>query len=203
MGRNGERKAPPESFLFSEARSTNAEVTLPCDSAILASGHSARDVYEMLHSEGVVLEPKGFAVGFRIEHPQSEVNQWQYGEEWKRRVVTGKKRTDLANDSLPRGGVPVASYRLATDSALDSSGSPRGCYSFCMCPGGQIVQASTEDDMVVVNGMSFSRRDSMYANSAVVVSLEPDDKVLEEYREEHGVLAGLRFQEEMERRGKN
>ena len=187
------------------------------DAVVLATGHSARDTYEELHKAGIQLEPKGFATGFRVEHPQRIINQIQYGNEWGPSVVTGKSVTDQTNqqffDNLPskddeegnsageahpRGRLPVASYRLATDKAFDGD-SNRGAYSFCMCPGGQIVPASTEPEEVCVNGMSFSKRDSLWANSALVVTVSPDDPVLEEYREKYGVLAGIAFQREMER----
>lgn len=177
------------------------------DATVLATGHSARDVYESLHSCGVQLEAKGFAVGFRIEHPQKLINEIQYGNEWGPTVKTGKSTTDDVNldhfGGIPSehpGKLPVPSYRLATDKADDGTGNLRGVYSFCMCPGGQIVPASTNSSEVCVNGMSFSRRDSLWANSALVVTVAPDDPVLEPYREKYGVLAGLEFQRDMERR---
>ncbi|GKY99623.1 hypothetical protein MPSEU_000916400 [Mayamaea pseudoterrestris] len=179
------------------------------DAVILATGHSARDVYERLHDAGVQLEPKGFAVGFRIEHPQKIINKIQYGNEWGPSVVTGKVPTDVANAeyfaepasdrSNHNGTLPVPSYRLATDDAFDGERN-RGVYSFCMCPGGQIVPASTDPDEVCVNGMSFSRRDSQWANSALVVTVDANDSVLDEYKEPHGVLSGIAFQRDMERR---
>jgi len=177
---------------------------------VLATGHSARDFYETLHGKGVQLEAKGFAAGFRVEHPQRLVNEFQYGHEWGPTVITGKRPTDSANiehfknlgkDNLKthRGMLPVPSYRLATDKAYDGT-QYRGAYSFCMCPGGQIVQASTDSDCVCVNGMSYSRRDSVWANSALVVTVAPDDPILDSYREDHGVLAGIAFQRDMEQR---
>jgi uncharacterized FAD-dependent dehydrogenase len=180
------------------------------DAVVLATGHSARDVYEQLHQAGVQLEAKGFAVGFRVEHPQRVINKIQYGTEWGKTVVTGKTTTDSANqqylqaletEALPQhaGTLPVPSYRLATDKAFDGE-RDRGVYSFCMCPGGQIVPASTDPNEVCVNGMSFSRRDSQWANSALVVTVSPDDTVLDPYREVHGVLAGIAFQRDMERK---
>ena len=180
------------------------------DAIVLATGHSARDVYEELHAAGVQLEAKGFAVGFRVEHPQKLINKIQYDVEYGSSVETGKGITDQINleyfnsirdksKEVHPGRLPVPSYRLATDKANDGSSS-RGVYSFCMCPGGQIVPSSTDADQVCVNGMSFSKRDSLWANSALVVAVSPDDKVLEKYRDEHGVLAGLEFQKDMERR---
>lgn len=178
------------------------------DAVVLATGHSARDMYESLHKSGVVLEPKGFACGFRIEHPQKLITKIQYGDEWGPSVVTGRSRTDNENleffagtdqDTIHTGRLPVPSYRLATDKANDGA-RERGAYSFCMCPGGQIVPASTDPKEVCVNGMSFSKRDSLWANSALVVTVDPDDEVLDPYRQEFGVLAGIEFQREMERR---
>lgn len=95
--------------------------------------------------------------------------------------------------------MPVPSYRLATDQAFDGSKN-RGAYSFCMCPGGQIVPTSLNPDELCVNGMSFSRRDSLWANSAIVVTVSPDDSVLDPYRVKYGVLAGVAFQRDMEQR---
>lgn len=212
-------KAIERSFDDVEAnQSYEGTETISADAVCLATGHSARDVYTQLHSSGIVLEPKGFATGFRVEHPQRLINQIQYGNEWGPSVVTGRVATDDSNrnffntlhgtgsnDDDGREGVfshdgrlPVASYRLATDKAFDGV-SNRGAYSFCMCPGGQIVPASTEPEEVCVNGMSFSKRDSIWANSALVVTVSPDDEVLKEYRKQHGVLAGIEFQRDMER----
>jgi uncharacterized FAD-dependent dehydrogenase len=181
--------------------------TLRADATVMATGHSARDVYESLHKAGVTLEPKGFAVGFRIEHPQKLINQIQYGDEWGPCVQTGKRPTDVSNreyfgtaEPEHPGKLPVPSYRLATDQAKDGTGKLRGVYSFCMCPGGQIVPSSTDPTEVCVNGMSFSKRDSMWANSALVVTVFPDDEILEPYQKQHGVMGGLEFQRDMERR---
>jgi uncharacterized FAD-dependent dehydrogenase len=140
---------------------------------IVASGHSARDVFHMLAEAGATLEPKPFAVGVRVEHPQPLIDAIQYGR-------------DAGHPLLP-----AASYRLA------ATVRGRGVYSFCMCPGGWIVPASTDSDSVVVNGMSLSRRDSPFANSGIVVAVEPDD--LEElgYR---GTFRGVEFQAALERR---
>jgi uncharacterized FAD-dependent dehydrogenase len=185
--------------------------TILGDAVVLATGHSARDVYEELHAAGVQLEAKGFAVGFRVEHPQKIINKIQYDVEYGPSVITGKSRTDQINEDYFQsnangskavthpGRLPVPSYRLATDKAHDGN-TTRGVYSFCMCPGGQIVPASTDPDQICVNGMSFSKRDSVWANSALVVAVSPEDKILDEYREKYGVLAGLEFQKDMERR---
>lgn len=119
---------------------------------VVATGHSARDVHELLHRAGVRLEAKPFAMGVRIEHPQPLIDRIQYGR------VAGHAK------------LPAAAYRLAFTPA-----DGRGAFSFCMCPGGWIVPAATEQDGVVVNGMSLSRRDSPYASSGLVVSVELAD----------------------------
>lgn len=147
---------------------------------ILATGHSARDVYQMLQSQSVRMEQKSFAVGVRIEHPQDLIDAQQYHSE------RGQNRHAL---------LPAASYSLATKIKN------RGVHSFCMCPGGFIVPAATENDEVVVNGMSLSRRDSPFANSGLVVSVEPEDTV--EFGEKHGVLAGVAYQKSLEKMAKS
>lgn len=117
---------------------------------ILATGHSARDVYELLHAAGGELEAKGFAMGVRVEHPQEKINWCQYHGQWK-------------------PGVPAAEYSFVEQ--VDG----RGVFSFCMCPGGVLVPSSTEDRTVVLNGMSNSGRSGKFANAGVVVSIEPED----------------------------
>lgn len=145
------------------------------DAVILATGHSARDIYQLLARRHVLLEPKPFAVGFRIEHPQPFIDRCQYH----------------LDPSVPRPRLlPAARYRLATKIR------DRGVHSFCMCPGGFIVPASTENDEVVVNGMSLSRRDSPFANSGMVSTVEPED--VRHLVKEHGVLAGMAFQKQLE-----
>ena len=149
------------------------------DSIILATGHSARDIYRLLAGKNVLLEPKPFAVGFRIEHPQPFIDRTQY------HLDPGQERPRL---------LPAARYRLATKIR------GRGVHSFCMCPGGWVVPASTENDEVVVNGMSLSRRDSPFANSGMVATVEPED--LTTLVKQHGVLAGLVFQKQLEQTAK-
>ncbi|MCF7688268.1 MAG: FAD-binding protein [Cephaloticoccus sp.] len=149
------------------------------DATILATGHSARDIYRLLHHEGIRLEQKAFAVGVRIEHPQNFIDSRQY------HYPVGQERPHL---------LPAASYRLATKIK------DRGVHSFCMCPGGFIVPAATENDEVVVNGMSLSRRDSPFANSGLVVTVEPEDTA--PWQEEHGVLAGIAMQKSLEQAAK-
>ncbi len=145
------------------------------DAVILATGHSARDVYRMLHAEGVKLERKPFAVGVRIEHPQSLIDAAQY------HLRPGQARPE---------GLPAARYTLATKIQ------DRGVHSFCMCPGGFIVPSATENDEVVVNGMSLSRRNSPFANSGFVVTVEPEDT--DDFLPEHGVLSGIAYQKALE-----
>jgi uncharacterized protein len=145
------------------------------DAVLLATGHSARDVYRMLLQQGILMEQKAFAVGFRIEHPQSLIDRIQY------HLKPGQERHPL---------LPASRYALATKIG------DRGVHSFCMCPGGFIVPCATENDEVVVNGMSLSRRDSFFANSGMVVTVEPEDT--RAYDETHGVLAGIAFQRMLE-----
>eukprot|EP00741_Cyanophora_paradoxa_P022905 tig00021525_g22125.t1 len=191
---------------------------LPADRVVLAVGHSARDVYERLRERGVAIAPKAFApaapalpsllpppfptpppplpplsphiptpgrpvaaVGFRIEHPQELINRIQYG----------------AQAAHP--AVPVADYRLATQ-VEDGRGEERAVYSFCMCPGGQIVVTSTTEEELCLNGMSFSRRDSRWANSALVVSVAPGDFAEWGGADPQDPLAGVAFQRAMERK---
>ena len=143
---------------------------------ILATGHSARDIYELLHARNVLIESKSFAMGVRIEHPQNTIDQIQY---------------HCKTDRGPY--LPAASYSLVTQTRYN--GVQRGVFSFCMCPGGFIVPAATAAGEVVVNGMSPSRRDSPYANSGIVVSVEEQD--LMPYKE-FGPMAGLQYQKDLE-----
>ena len=142
---------------------------LPAQAVVLATGHSARDVYRMLDTRGVAMTAKGFAMGVRIEHPQAHIDALQYGE----------------HAGHPQLG--AAPYSLAR---TDAHGV--GVYSFCMCPGGFIVAAATDDGGVVVNGMSPHARGSRFANSGMVVSLGPEDYGA-------GVLDGLAYQDTLER----
>ena len=149
--------------------------TLMADAVVLATGHSARDIYELLHRRGVAIEAKPFALGVRVEHPQTLIDQAQYGRP-------------------ERGILPAASYALVEQTTVQNQ--QRGVFSFCMCPGGFIVPAATAPGEVVVNGMSPSRRDSRFANSGIVAAVELTDLDVAQY----GPLAGLRWQQEIERR---
>lgn len=142
---------------------------------VLATGHSAADVYTMLLEQGVGLCAKPFAMGVRIEHPQALINHIQYGA------------------SAQHPALPAAPYRVA------QTVEARGVFSFCMCPGGFIVPASTEPAGLVVNGMSLSRRSSRYANSGLVVSVELEDLDRTGHRDVRGVLAGIELQRILER----
>lgn len=138
---------------------------------ILATGHSSRDIYELLHHRDILLEAKPFAMGVRIEHPQALIDSIQY-------------HCDVRNKYLP-----AATYNMV------SQVEGRGVYSFCMCPGGYIVPSATSSEEIVVNGMSPSGRNSDFANSGMVVEVRLED--LKEY-EEFGALAGLKYQQHLE-----
>ena len=139
---------------------------------ILATGHSARDIYEMFDRKGWEIQAKGFALGVRVEHPQSLINKIQYH---------GKYQPYM----------PTAEYSFVTQ--IEG----RGVFSFCMCPGGILVPAATASGELVLNGMSNSQRNSKWANAGVVVQIEPED--FPEYAQ-HGPLALLQFQKDVERR---
>ncbi|MBQ7963162.1 MAG: FAD-dependent monooxygenase [Alistipes sp.] len=139
---------------------------------VLATGHSAKDIYHTLHHDGVRLEAKGFAMGVRIEHPQRLIDSIQYHM---------NERDEY---------LPAASYSLVNQ--IEG----RGVYSFCMCPGGFIVPAMTDAAQSVVNGMSPSGRNSRWANSGLVTEVRPEDYAY--LMEQHGALAGLVFQQQLE-----
>lgn len=148
----------------------NGEEELNCEQLVLAVGHSARDTFAMLHQKQVPMEAKAFAVGLRVEHPQSMINESQYG----------KRET---------GSLGAAPYKV-TAKASDG----RGVYSFCMCPGGYVVNASSESEGTAVNGMSYSERNGSNSNSAIIVSVTPED-----FPGNHP-LAGVEFQRILEKR---
>lgn len=148
----------------------NGEEILPADICVLAIGHSARDTFQMLLSRGIFMEPKSFAVGLRMEHPQSMINEDLYGEP--------------ENEILGS-----ASYKVT-----HTCGNGRGVYSFCMCPGGYVVNASSEPGMLAVNGMSYQARDGENANSALIVTVTPGDFP------DNGPLGGIEFQRDLERK---
>ena len=149
---------------------------LVADAVVLAVGHSARPVYELCARRGVALEAKAFAVGARIEHPQPLIDRAQYGR------------------AAGHAALPAAFYHVTAHvPAQVPAGGDRGVFSFCMCPGGWVVASATETGGLCVNGMSLSRRDSPFANSALVVSVEPRDFGGD------GPLAGIAMQQRLER----
>lgn len=164
----------------------NGGETLACRELVLAIGHSARDTFRMLLKKGLPMEAKPFAVGFRVEHPQEMINESQYGKQTPERFQEPSHEGDAAEifDSLG-----AASYKVTAKTA-----NGRGVYSFCMCPGGYVVNASSEEGRLAVNGMSYSRRDGRNANSAIIVSVGPEDYPGD------GPLAGVAFQRELERK---
>jgi uncharacterized protein len=148
-------------------------ISISAKAVILATGHSARDIYSMLRNAGIHIEAKNFAVGVRVEHPQELIDAIQYKRS-KRGIY-----------------LPAASYSFAEQ--VDG----RGVYSFCMCPGGTIVPAATANEELVVNGMSPSGRNGQFANSGIVVEVHIEDLInYSHYRE----FAGLKFQEDIERK---
>ncbi len=142
---------------------------IPCEAAVLAIGQGARDTYEMLLRSGMAMQPKAFAVGLRIEHPQSLIDRAQLGE------LAGSPH------------IGAAEYRLTGKSGN------RGVYSFCMCPGGFVVAAASQEKALVVNGMSYHARNGKNANAAIVVQVGPEDFGTEP-------LAGMRFQQMLEQK---
>lgn len=150
--------------------SKDGEQIVPAETLILALGHSARDTFSMLYEKEIPMTAKAFAVGVRVEHAQLMINESQYGK-------------DMANK------LPVASYKVAEN--LENG---RGVYSFCMCPGGYVVNASSEEGHLAVNGMSYHARDGQNANSAIIVTVTPDD-----FENDHP-LAGVEFQRKLEKK---
>lgn len=143
---------------------------IPTNAVALAIGHSARDTFKMCYEQHIPMEAKSFAVGFRVEHPQAMINMQQYGEDFP--------------DCLP-----TAAYKVTA-----KSDNGRGVYSFCMCPGGYVVNASSEEGLLAINGMSYSKRDGKNANSAIIISVNPEDF------SGQGPLSGVEFQRQIEKR---
>ncbi len=147
----------------------NHEKIIPCDKLILAIGHSARDTFKMLFENNVIMNAKPFAVGIRVSHSQEMINNSQYGKKYAKYL-------------------PPATYKLTYKST-----SGRGVYSFCMCPGGYVVNASSEEGHLAVNGMSYHKRDSKNANSAIVVTIPTD-------LYNPGPLGGIAYQQDLEKK---
>ncbi|HAK60235.1 MAG TPA: dehydrogenase [Nitrospiraceae bacterium] len=149
----------------------NGKKEYHCSSIYLAVGHSARDTFAMLHTKGMILEQKPISVGVRVEHPVEIINRMRYGEKYK---------------DFP--GIGAALYSLNyTDRKIR-----KGVYTFCMCPGGEVINASSDHGMMVVNGMSYSRRASAFSNAGIVVTCKTDDYP------SAGPLAGVEFQKDIE-----
>jgi len=149
----------------------NTDVKVACSKVILATGHSARDVFKLLHQKEILIEAKPFALGVRVEHPQALIDEIQYGQ---------KERSEH---------LPAAKY------ALSGQVDKKGVFSFCMCPGGLVVPSATSPGEIVVNGMSLSRRDSPFANSGIVTSIELEELSNQGYK---GVFASMDFQTKIE-----
>src|SRR5689334_8905815 len=142
------------------------------NAVILATGHSARDIFELLHSKNILIEAKPFALGVRVEHPQSIIDTIQY------HCAPGQHRDDL---------LPPASYSLVQQV------NDRGVFSFCMCPGGIIAPAATSADELVVNGWSPSKRNNPFANSGIVTAVEVKDVI--QFQKKPSPLSGMYFQQ--------
>ncbi len=155
----------------------NTSIEHSCSHLILATGHSARDIYELLDMKKIAIEAKPFALGVRVEHPQDFIDSIQYS------------CNNAADLIAKREYLPAASYSLVHQVQ------GHGVYSFCMCPGGIIAPCATAQDEVVTNGWSPSKRNNPYANSGIVVGLELID--FEPYKK-HGALAGLQLQKDIE-----
>lgn len=151
----------------------NSDRVYRSSTVFLAVGHSSRDTFELLHKKGVVLEQKPITVGVRIEHPAKIINLLRYGNKYK---------------DFPGIGAAMYSFTYTNRKAR------RGVYTFCMCPGGEIINASSENNMLVLNGMSYSGRSSAFSNAALVVTCRTDD-----YRST-SPLAGVEFQKEIEQK---
>lgn len=160
-------------FIIREGKLVGIEVNknsqIACTDLILAIGHSARDTFKLLYNKNFIMEKKPFAMGLRVEHPQELIGWDQYGEAYK--------------------NLPPADYKLT-----HKASNGRGVYSFCMCPGGYVVNASSEQGGTLVNGMSYSDRGSKNANSAIVVTIEENDF------SGNNILSGIDYQRELEKK---
>ena len=159
------------------ARDDGREVTFEAKSVLLATGHSSRDIFELLHSKNISIEAKPFAMGVRAEHPQVLIDSLQY-------------HCSVDEAEATREYLPAASYSLVHQ--VDG----KGVYSFCMCPGGIIAPCATAQEEVVTNGWSPSKRNNPFANSGIVVAVDPAE--LTQYAQ-HGPFAGLRYQQDLEK----
>lgn len=151
----------------------NGEKEYPASSVYLAIGHSARDTFEMIHKKGIFIEQKPISVGVRVEHPVEIINLIRYGEKYK---------------NYP--GIGASTYSFTYNDRKIG----RGVYTFCMCPGGEVINASSENGLLVVNGMSYSSRSSAFSNAAIIVTCHTADYG------SNGPLAGIEFQKDIERK---
>jgi hypothetical protein len=154
----------------------NGEKEYHCSGIYLAIGHSSRDTFELVHKKGIAVEQKPISVGVRVEHPAEIINLIRYGDKYKdfRSIGAANYSFNYTNRKIRRG-----------------------VYTFCMCPGGEVVNASSEEGLLVLNGMSYSTRSSAFSNSALVVTCHTDDY------QSNGPLAGIDFQRDIERRAFN
>lgn len=155
----------------------STEVSFEANAIILATGHSSRDIFELLHAKNILIEAKAFAMGVRAEHPQALIDSLQY-------------HCSINEVEATREYLPASSYSLVHQ--VDG----KGVYSFCMCPGGIIAPCATAPGEVVTNGWSPSKRNNPYANSGIVVAVDPNE--LTQYAH-HGPFAGLRYQQDLEK----
>lgn len=156
---------------------TVREISFEAESVLLATGHSARDIFELLHRKNILIEAKPFAMGVRAEHPQALIDSLQY-------------HCSVNEVESVREYLPAASYSLVHQVE------GKGVYSFCMCPGGIIAPCATAPEEIVTNGWSPSKRNNPFANSGIVVAVDPNE--LKEYSQ-HGPLSGLRYQQDLEK----
>lgn len=201
---NGELKLIVEDL----ASGTHKKVEYQAASVILATGHSSREIYELFQSKGWDLEAKGFAMGVRVEHPQSLINKMRYHGQWEPGMPAAEynfveqvcrlndEGEDDDFDFEEEENAPELHAEAAAEGEKKDNGL-RGVFSFCMCPGGILVPSSTEDGTTVMNGMSNSARNSKWANSGVVVQINPED-VPEQYKGD-GAFGLMNFQRDVER----
>jgi uncharacterized FAD-dependent dehydrogenase len=157
--------------------SSDEQLSFEANHILLATGHSSRDIFELLHAKNILIEAKAFAMGVRAEHPQALIDSLQY-------------HCSMSEVEMTREYLPAASYSLVHQ--VDG----KGVYSFCMCPGGIIAPCATAPGEVVTNGWSPSKRNNPYANSGIVVAVDPNE--LTQYAQ-HGPFAGLRYQQDLEK----
>ncbi len=156
----------------------NQTKILPCEVLVLAIGHSARDTFELLNRRGISMEPKPFAIGVRVEHPQSLINHSQYHLAESPKIEdpeSDNQKNNKKNDCILNSSKDLSAILPPADYKLTHQTKDRGVYSFCMCPGGFVVNASSEPGLLTVNGMSNYARNEKNANSAIVVTVNPED----------------------------